>query len=141
MFSKNNLIAFLITSLWSYFGGFLLWGILGDPLLKDHLGSATGLMKDPPDMILLMLGCVILAIIFCVIYSKWARGHHSVSQGAQFGLLLGILAGFGSGLIDHATSNMVTFSGFFINGLLYLVYYVIMGIIASLVYNKFTSKE
>jgi len=141
MFSKTNLISYLVTSLWSYFGGFLLWGILGDPLLKNHLGTATGVMKDIPDHFHLALGCVILAIVFCIIYSKWARGHHSVSQGAQFGLLIGILTGFGSGMIDFSTSNMLEFSGFILNGILYVVYYIIMGIIASLIYKKFSAKE
>ena len=140
MFSKTNLIAYLVTALWSYFGGFLLWGIIGDPLLKNHLGSATGLMKDIPDHLFLVLGCVILAIIFCIIYSKWARGHHSTSQGAQFGLLLGILAGFGSGMIDYSTSNMFVFTGFLLNAMLYIVYYIIMGVIASLIFKKYTTK-
>ena len=59
MFSKTNLIAYLVTALWSYFGGFLIWGIIGDPLLKNHLGSATGLMKDIPDHLHLVVGCII----------------------------------------------------------------------------------
>ena len=141
MFSKTNLMAYFVTALWAYFGGFLIWGIIGDPLLENHLGSATGLMKDVPDHLHLVLGCVILAIIFCIIYHKWARGHHNASHGAQFGLLLGLLAGFGSGLIDYSTSNMLVFSGFFINAIMYLVYYIIMGIIASLIYKKFTANK
>ena len=141
MFSKTNVIAYVLASLWTYLGGFLLWGIIGDPLLKDHLGSATGLMKEEPDHIFLLLGCVILAIISTLIYTKWARGHHSVSEGAQFGLLLGLLAGLGSGMIDYSTSNMLSLSGFFINGLIYVIYYVILGVILSMIFNKFSTKE
>lgn len=137
MSSKTNLIAYLSAALWAYFGGFLLWGIIGDPLLIDHLGSATGVMKDMPDHTHLVLGCLILAIAFTIIYSKWARGHHSASEGAQFGLLMGILTGFGSGMIDFSTTNILAFSGFLINALIYIVYYVIMGVILSMVYKKF----
>ena len=138
MFSKTNLIAYLSAALWAYFGGYLLWGILGDPLLKDHLGTATGVMKDMPDMFHLILGCVILAVCFTIIYSKWARGHHSVSEGMQFGFLMGVLAGFGSGLIDYSTSNIIAFSGYIINAFIYLVYYIVMGCIVSMIYKKFS---
>ena len=141
MLSKTNVIAYVLGSLWTYFGGFILWGLIGDPLLKNHLGSATGLMKEEPDHLFLLLGCIILAIITTIIYKKWARGHHSISEGAQFGLLLGLLAGFASGMIDYSTGNMLSLSGFFINGLIYVVYYVILGVILSLIFNKFSVKS
>ncbi len=138
MFTKSNLLTYLGTSLWSFFGGYLLWGIIGDPLLENQLGGATGVMLQEPRMPYLVLGCVILAVVFTIIYSKWSRGYHSVSQGAQFGLLMGILAGFGSGMIDYSTSNILTLNGFFINGLIYVVYYVVMGIICSLLFSRFS---
>jgi hypothetical protein len=139
MFSKTNMISTLVAALWAYVGGYLLWGVLGDPLLADYLGSATGVMREMPDHMHLIIGCVIIALMFCTIYSKWARGHHSASQGVQLGLYMGILAGLGAGLIDFATSNMLTITGTFINALLYIVYYVIMGILVSLIYGKLSS--
>ncbi|MFC4723290.1 hypothetical protein ACFO5O_13220 [Geojedonia litorea] len=136
MLSKTKLLAYLLTSIWAYFGGFLLWGILGETLLNDHFGSASGVMRDMPDHFHLALGCIILAVTFTAIYSKWSQGKHSISNGASFGILIGILMGFGSGMIDFSTSNLLTFSGFIINALIYIVYYIIMGALAGMVYGK-----
>ncbi|WP_142785138.1 hypothetical protein [Changchengzhania lutea] len=140
MFSKTNLIATLVTALWGFLGGWLLWGLIGEPMLEDHTLIA-GLMRDMPNMVILGIGCLIGGFAFSTIYSKWARGTHNVSHGAQFGIWLALLIGLGGGLIDHATSNLLDLSGTIINAIIYIVFYIIMGILASLVYSKFSGSE
>jgi hypothetical protein len=139
MFSKSNLISTLVTALWGFFGGWLLWGIIGDPMLDDHTIN-DGLMKDMPDMAILAIGCLIVGFALSSMYSKWARGVHGVSSGAQFGVWLGILIGLGSGLIDHSTSNLLDLSGTIINAVIYIIHFALMGILASLVYGKFATE-
>ncbi|AUP80184.1 hypothetical protein [Flavivirga eckloniae] len=139
MFSKTNLISTIITTLWGFLGGWLLWGVIGDPLLKNHV-ITNGLMKDMPNMAVLAIGCLVLGFAFSVLYSKWARGTHGVSHGAQFGIWVGILIGLGNGLIDQSTSNLLDLSGTIINAIIYIVHFIIMGILASLTYRKFASE-
>ncbi len=139
MFSKTNLISTLVTFLWGFLGGYLLWGIIGDPLLEDHVVVA-GLSRDIPDFAILALGCLIMGFVFSTIYSKWARGTHGISHGLKFGLGIGVFIGFGSGLIDYATANLLDFSGTIINGIIYTIHFSVMGILASLVYGKFASE-
>lgn len=134
MFSKTNLISTLVTAIWAFAGGYLLWGIIGEPLLTDNMMS--GLMKEMPDFLHLALGCLIMAFAFSVIYSKWARDAHSISNGIQFGIWLGILKGLGSGLIDYATSNMADLTATLGNAIIYIVFFAIMGALASFVYSK-----
>jgi hypothetical protein len=138
MFSKANLISTVVTALWAFFGGYLLWGILIDPFLQSHLGAGVGNMLEVPDFTFLVLGCLIMAWAFSTLFSKWAKGAHSVSQGAEFGLMVGILLGFGSGLISHSTANLLDMTGTLANGVTYIVFYIIMGILASSVYSKVT---
>ncbi|TGV04159.1 hypothetical protein [Flavivirga rizhaonensis] len=137
MFSKTNLISTIITTIWGFLGGWLLWGIIGDPMLADHTVS-SGLMKEVPDMALLTIGCLVVGFAFSTMYSKWARGSHGIFQGVQFGIWIGILIGLGSGLIDYSTSNLLDLSGTIINAAIYIVHYSIMGILASLIYGKST---
>ncbi len=139
MFSKSNLISTIVTAIWSCMGGFLLWGVLIDPFLQGHLGSATGLMKEPIDVMYLVIGCVIQGFAFSTIYSKWGSNEYSAGNGLTFGIWVGILAGFGNGLIDYATSNMLDLTGALTNGLIYVVFFAIMGAIAGIVF-KMTSK-
>lgn len=136
MFSKANLISTLVTAIWSFMGGYVLWGLIGDPFLKEHLGTATGLMKNPPNFGMLALGCLIQAFVFSTIYSKWARSHHSLVEGAKYGLWIGLLVGYGDGIINFATSNMLDITGSLVNGLIYVIFYAIMGVLASLIYSK-----
>jgi hypothetical protein len=75
---------------------------------------------------------------FSTLFSKLARGAHSVSQGAESGLIVVILLGFESGLINHSTSNLLDMTGTLANGVTYIVFYIIMEILASGVYSKVT---
>ncbi|MDO5968544.1 hypothetical protein Q4Q35_01875 [Flavivirga aquimarina] len=139
MFSKTNLISTIITGLWGFLGGWLLWGIIGDPMLADHTVT-NGLMKESPNMAILAIGCLIVGFAFSTMYSKWARGTHGTSHGIQFGIWVGILIGLGGGLIDHSTSNILDLFGTIINAIIYIVHFGIIGILASLVYGKSTAK-
>ena len=140
MLSKTNLISTLVTALWAFFGGYLLWDIIGGSLLGNH-ETMAGLIKENPDFVHLVLGCIVTAFVFCTIYSKWARGHHRIAEGLKFGFWLGLLIGLGNGLIDFATSNMMDFSGTIINAVIYLVYFIVMGLLASIIYGKFDASE
>lgn len=141
MFSKTNLISTVVTALWAFFGGYLLWGVLADPFLQNHLGPGAGTMPEVPDFTFLALGCLISALVFSTIYSKWARGAHSASQGAEFGIMIGIFMGFGSGLIDFSTGNILDMTGTLVNGVTYVIFFMIMGVLASMIYKKFQTTE
>lgn len=136
MFSKSNLISILVTAIWAFFGGFLLWGILADSYLSNHMGSANITMMEVPDYTHLIIGCVVLAIAFSTIYSKWSNNSHSILQGVEFGFWIGILIGFGIVLIDFSTVGVLDIKGSLVNGLIYVVHFVVMGVLASIVYSK-----
>ncbi len=135
MFTKSNLISTLVTFLWAFLGGFLLWGILMDPFLMEHLGAATGVPKTEPDFLYLSLGCLITGFAFSTIYGKLAA-EHSATKGANFGLWIGILIGLGNGVIDFSTTNIMDITGTLANALTYIVFFVVMGTLAGLVYDK-----
>lgn len=140
MFSKTNLISTLVTTVWGALGGYLFWGLIGDPYFNDHQGTATGVMKAEPDMMVVVLGSLIAGFVFSTIYSKWARGSHSLSHGAQFGLWIGLLIGFGDRLIEYGVANILDLNGTIVNGVIYIVFFIVMGVLASLVYGKMKAK-
>lgn len=140
MFTKVNLISTLVTTLWGVIGGFLLWGLLADPYLSDHQGTATGVMKAEPNFIPIILGSLISGFVLSTLYRKWARGKHSSSEGAKFGLGIGLLIGFGDRIIEYGVANLLDLSGTIVNALVYVVFFIILGVLASLVYRKFSPK-
>ena len=135
MFSKSNLISTLVTAVWGYLGGWVLWGMLMDPILQEH-NSATGVMKEMPDMFHLIIGCIIAGFAFSTIYSKWSNGNYSAMSGLTYGVWVGILLGFGEGLVNMAVMNMLDFTGTLLNGITYIVFYAVMGLLAGMVYQK-----
>ena len=134
MFSKSNLISTVVGALWAYFGGMLLWDILGASLFSK-------VNENTPDQLHLIIACVILAFAFSTIYSKLSGGGHSLSHGAQFGLWAGIFIGFGERWFDHAFSATPVLNDAIINGILNVVFFVALGVLTSLVYGKTSSGE
>ena len=139
MFSKTNLISTLVGAVWSFLGGYLLWNTLGTPLFEGHEGTATGLWKEAPDQVHNIIAGLIMAFAFSTIYSKLADKGHSISHGATYGLLVGLFVGFGERWFDLAFANMTDMTGAIINGVLNLVFYCVLGILTSVVYNKVKS--
>ena len=132
MFSKTNLISTLVGAIWAYFGGWLLWGILGSSLFQ--VTSET-----PADQPHLIIACVISAFAFSTIYSKLS-GAHSSSHGATFGLWVGIFIGFGERWFDYAFRDGAVpervLSDAITSGILNIVFFVVLGVLVSLVYSK-----
>lgn len=139
MFSKSNLLATLFAGIFLFFGGYLIWGILTADFFAEHAGSATGVMRENPDMVHLVLACLLQAFFLGAIYGKWARGIHSMKEGFQFGALVGAFTGFGIGLLWFATGNITDITGQLVNGVIEVIFYGIAGAIIGVVY-KATAK-
>ncbi|NND61564.1 MAG: hypothetical protein HKN48_00055 [Flavobacteriaceae bacterium] len=135
MFSKANLVSTLLAGIWGFGGGYLLWGILGDPMLSDHVVT-SGLMKDPPDMMYLVIGCLIQAFGFSTIYGKYGAANYGAGSGISLGVWVAIMIGLGEKLIDFATANILDRTGTLINFVIYLVFFAVTGLIAGLIYKK-----
>jgi len=136
MFSKANVTSTILTAIWGFGGGYLLWGYLSVDFFSDHMGSATGVMKEVPDMVYLLLGCLINGFAFSTIYGKWANGKFSAGSGISFGIWIAVLMGLGEGLIDYATSNILDLTGMLANVVIWIVFLGIMGLVAGIAYNK-----
>jgi len=136
MFSKANIISTLATAVWAYFGGWVLWGMIADPMLLDHLGSATGVMREMPDTPHLIIGCLIVGFLFSTIYGKWGSPDYGISSGLGYGVLTGLMIGLGIGMIDLAVMNILDITGTLISAVTYVVFLGIMGLVAGLVYSK-----
>lgn len=143
MFSKTNLISTLATAVWGFLGGYLIWGLILDPFNADHMGTATGVMKDQDNILFMYvaLGSLITGFVLSILYSKWARGTHSIMQGASFGGCIGVIVGFGDRLVEYGVANLLDLTGTIANGIAYIVFFAVMGIFASLCYGKFAPKS
>jgi len=49
-------------------GGFLLWAVLAENFMDNHMGMATGVMKENSDFSILALGCLVQGFAFSDIF-------------------------------------------------------------------------
>ena len=135
MFSKANIVSTLVLTVWGVGGGFLLWGILAEPYFVDHV-LTDGLMKDPPDMFHLAIGCLIQAFAFSTIYNRYGSAKYGASSGLSMGIWVAIMVGLGEKMIDFATANILDLQGTLVNFVVYLVFFGVTGLLAGLIYGK-----
>ncbi len=141
MFSVSNLLAILASFIILFFGGYLYYGILAAGFYESHAGSATGVQKEQVDMVFIAIGCLVEAFVMTSIYSKWANGDYTVSNGLKFGAFVGLFVGFGIGLITYATTNLSDITGHIVDGIWNIFFYGLTGVVIALVLNKTSKKE
>ncbi|MEP3206505.1 MAG: hypothetical protein ABJZ71_13110 [Gilvibacter sp.] len=124
----------LVAGIWGLGGGFLLWGIIAEPMMTDNM--LPGLLRAEPDMFHLAIGCLIQAFGFSTIYGKYGASNYGAKSGLSMGIMVAIMIGAGEKLIDFATSNMMDFEGTLMNFVIYLVFFGVTGLIAGLIYKK-----
>jgi len=84
--------------------GALLYGILFAGLFGANMGSATGVMKDPPDFLWVALAHVPFGVLLTLVIS-W-RGSTSARGGAATGAILGFLMAASYDLSQYGTTNL-----------------------------------
>ena len=137
MFSKSNLLATVAATVVMFLLGYLIWGVATVDFFESH--TITNAMKDPVDFTYIILGNLLGSFALSTLYGKWARGHHSAKEGAEFGIWIGVFVGLGMGLLWYGTSTMMDLTGHLAEAVLDIVFYLIIGTVIALVY-KATSK-
>jgi hypothetical protein len=135
MFSKSVLLGTLVGFLLLFLLGWLFYDIIAGSFYESH--TITNVMKDPPNMGLIVLSCVIQAFVLSALYSKVAKGVHSAKGGFEFGAWIGVFLGFGVGLMWYATTNLMDLTGNIADYIWSIVYYGIAGLGIALVFKKF----
>jgi uncharacterized membrane protein (DUF485 family) len=141
MLSVSNLLAILAAFIILFFGGYLFYGILAAAFFESHSGTATGVHKEQVDMTFIAIGCVIQAFAMTLLYSKWANDEHSVLNGFKFGACIGLIVGFGIGLITYGTANFLDLTAHIADGIWNILFYGLTGIVIALVINRTSKKK
>ena len=88
-----------------FIAGFLLWGLALAGFYEAHVGTATGVTKDPVDMVHLALGQIVWAVLLTVVMDKWA-GVSGFGKGLMIGAVMGFLMSLSVGLSQFSMTNL-----------------------------------
>ena len=98
---KKFLLASLAGAILFFVSGYLAYGVL----LHDFM-VAAGVMKETPDMGVLILSQMIFGVFLTMVLRRWP-GAETLAQGAKTGAVLVLLLALGSTLVQYATTNAV----------------------------------
>jgi hypothetical protein len=103
--SSRQLMAIVAGAVTAFILGFLLYGLALANFMVANAGTATGVMRDPPMWLPLVLGQFPLAILLSIIIARWP-GATGFGGGMKVGAIVGLLMALGFDLTMFATTNI-----------------------------------
>ena len=83
----------------------LIFGLALGPFFAANVGSATGVSKDPPALVWVLLARLPLALMLALAISKWGDST-SLAGGARVGAIFGFLVTSGFDLTTYGFTNV-----------------------------------
>jgi hypothetical protein len=117
--------------------GGLLYGVLFAPLFAANRGSASGVMRSPPDLLWVGLAHLPFALLLTLVV-RW-RGQLSAKGGAVTGAVLGFLMAASYDFSQYGTTNLWTLRLTLIEPLITMLMIAIAGAVVGAVLGKQTA--
>lgn len=108
------------------------WLIYG-MLLKGTMTMVEGYDREQPDYLWILIGMFIFMLFFTYFYGKSAEAGSKVQQGLRYGVMIGLWAGLGYGLIMYAIQEARPLSDYWIDTVVHIVRFALAGIIIAYV--------
>jgi len=118
--NSKTLVAAVLGGLASFFGGWLLYGILLQGTMDSMTGSATGVMKTDAEMmtagnmITMFLGSLVMAYLLAYIFEKWATISTAMGGAIAGATIMGLI-GLGYDLQMYASTHIMQLPMVFID--------------------------
>ncbi len=109
--------------------GWLLYGMALADFFQANQGSASGVMKDPPEMWALIVGNLGHALLLAYVFARWA-GVSTFGGGLKAGAVLGLLMALGFDFIMLGTTNLMNLTACIAD---LVVFTVLMGLTGGVV--------
>jgi uncharacterized membrane protein len=132
--NKNVLVATLSGTVILMVLGFLLYGVLLADFIASNTGSASNVMKDPPNWMFLILGQFTTALFLAIVLG-W-KGDTAVGAAAKTGACVGLLWGLGYGLTMYATTNVTNLTMTLVDPIVATFQFAIAGGVMGMLLGK-----
>ena len=109
-----------------FLAGWVIWGIVLEPIMADHYIHYDGLRKEVPNMMLMILAMLVTALLYAIIFHRWAS-ISTFATGAKAGAIISLLAGLGTSLMFMSMMNWADWTVVFSDVVGNLIYGAIGG--------------
>jgi Na+/proline symporter len=124
------LLSALAGTIWNFFGGWVIFGMLLKGYYDSHTIVYEGLAKDPPDYVWLVISCFAPALLIAIMTDK--TGKSSLVGGAITGFTVGFLMQLAFTSSMFSFFNMYDGTGILaVDVLSGALYYAVTGAIAG----------
>ncbi|MDZ4708059.1 MAG: hypothetical protein SH818_06610 [Saprospiraceae bacterium] len=134
--NTKTLVAAVLGGLASFFGGWLLYGILLKSTMESMMGTATGVMKTDAEMmtagnmITMFLGSLVMGYLLAYIFGKWATISTAMVGAVAGATIMGLVA-LGYDLQMYASTNIMQLPMVFIDTLVNAVLGALSGAVIA----------
>ncbi len=125
MDTRKFLLGSLIGGVVIFFLGYLFYVVILSSFFESHAGG-TNYMKDPPDMLFIILGNLANGALLSYIFSRWA-GIKTAATGLQAGAVIGLLIGLAWDFLMYGTSTLMDITGTIADVIVYAVMMALAG--------------
>jgi hypothetical protein len=110
----------------------LLYGVLLADFFAANAGPATGVNREEPNLVIMALGQIPLALLLVLFISRWGNSP-SMASGVRLGAMFGLLLELGVDLTMYATTNIANLTATLVDPLVTLVQGAVTGAVIALV--------
>ena len=113
--------------------GYLIYGMLLADFMKNHSGTASGVMRDQKDFMIWLIAVSNLVYGFLMTYIFGRAGVSSAGGGFALGAIMGLFTSLSTDLLNYATSNLNTGSSIAADVVAFTILAVLAGLVIGLV--------
>jgi hypothetical protein len=131
MNSTKLLLGTLAGFLGYFMGGFVMYTVVFKNALASAMPNMAAAQVPGPNMVALAIGNLTGAFLLTLIFERWA-GIRTLTAGAIAGAVIGFLVAFSFDLMFLGTTNLMTWSGVILDGIVYAIISAIAGALIGL---------
>ena len=135
--NSKLLVAGVVGGIVAQILGFVFYAFLFADFFASNLGSATGLMKDPADVniVVILIGHLAIGFLLAIIFGSWAN-IKTFAEGAKAGAIFGLLIAIGFDFIMYATTNASNLTATLVDPLIGAVMMAITGGVVAMLLGR-----
>jgi hypothetical protein len=116
--------------------GFLIYGIALASFFATNVGSATGVAKDPPDLLWIGLAQIPLALLLTMAIDRWGENSKSLGGGAKVGAIFGFLIAMGIDFQLYGTMNVSNLTATVVDPFISMVLVAVVGAVIGMMLGR-----
>ena len=136
---KNLALGTIAGGIVMFLLGFIFYAVLLGDFFDSNSGNIPGVARENPQVALIFLGNLFIALLVTIIYDRWA-GIKTFPTGAKAGAVIGLLFALGYDMILYATTNIGNMTSVIADSLVQMVILAIGGGVIGLLLGKMENK-